>query len=233
MFVRGGGGEVAAKGQWRERWVVRFLVGCGLLVLSAASWAQSTPEKRPVPSQAALKAFTSPNGAFQFSYPAMLIFCELLQQKNSDGYYWAQPECSGYIPACGNPGDLDQPVVCLAYPRNKHSDSPTFDAATFSVWDTTQSEKDCLADSDRPLPPIIIRGVRFKGGESADAAMNRSRDTKGYSAFHNGRCYGLVVTVVTTNAGIFDSPVTEPTQQDWAEIKGRLEQARDSFEFLK
>jgi hypothetical protein len=50
------------------------------------------------------------------------------------------------------------------------------------VWELDWSKKECLADGDHPLKPIRIRGVKFKGGESADAAMNRTRNSKGYNA---------------------------------------------------
>jgi hypothetical protein len=39
--------------------------------------------------------------------------------------------------------------------------------------------------------------------------------------------------VATANAQTYDPPERELLKDDWREVRGRLEQARDSFRFLK
>ena len=101
------------------------------------------------------------------------------------------------------------------------------------MWELDWSEKECLADGDYPLKPISIGGVKFKGSESADAAMNRTRNSKGYNTYHNGKCYGLTITTVTTSGAVFDPPVKELSKHEWEEVDRPLKHARDSFVFLK
>ncbi len=100
-----------------------FIASSGILFAQKAR-----PEKS---SHSALKIFTSPDGAFKFSYPALLIRCELKQNKQGYGYYWIQPECVSYHPACGDSPDPENPIVCIAYPRDQYSRGDEFEAAVF------------------------------------------------------------------------------------------------------
>jgi hypothetical protein len=204
-----------------------------MLALCAAINAQTAAEKRTPSSEPGRKTFTSPDRSFRFTYPDMLIRCELKAQQTGDGYYWVQPECSSYHPACGDRPTPKEPLVCIAYPRNRYSDTPALEAAVFSVSETTENEKDCLADLAPAGKTREIRGVRFYVGESADAGMNQARHSMEYVTFHNGKCYAMAITDATANAQTFDPPAREMTEQDWAEVHGRLEEARDSFQFLK
>lgn len=63
--------------------------------------------------------------------------------------------------------------------------------------------------------------------------MSQARHSKGYLTLHNGKCYAMAITVVTADPQSFDPPAKELSKRDWAEVNGRLEQARDSFRFLK
>jgi hypothetical protein len=210
--------EVVGKSLTRSLIVALLLISSG-----PASWAQ-----RPKHS---LKTFTAPDGTFQFAYSDILTLCRLQPQRSGDGYYWAQPECSAYIPLCE--AVPDRPIACIAYPHNQYTESDTFDGATFSVEETDENERDCLNLSDTNAKEIVIRGVKFRAFESADVAMNRARDARGYVTFHHAKCYSMAITVVTTNAQVFDPPAKELTRKQWAEVNRRLEQARDSFQFLK
>lgn len=206
-------------------WILVLIAGLFPVSTGIASSAQ-----RPKDSQ---RTFTAPDGTFQVTYPDILTRCELQSQKSRGGYYWTQPECSAYIPPCGEDPVPNQPIVCIAYPHNRYTNSATFQAATFSVDETNAAERDCLTPSDTKSGEIRIRGVKFKVFESADAAMNRSRNTRGYVTFHNGKCYGMGITIVTTNAQVFDPPAKELTKKQWVEVNGQLERVRDSFRFLK
>lgn len=86
----------------------------GLLAISATVFAQDAASPTASP---ALKIYTSPDGTFQFTYPAFLIRCELKQQNNGEGYYWAQPDCNSSHPVCEVPNP-NQPMVGIAYPRD-------------------------------------------------------------------------------------------------------------------
>jgi len=114
----------------------------------------------------------------------------------------------------------------------KLAGNPTFSAAVFTVSESNENEKECLS-YDRPLKPIIIRGVTFPAGESGDAALGHARYSKGYAAYRNGKCHGFGITIVTTSGPDFDPLVKPLTQDDWDEVNRPLEQVRDSFEFLK
>ena len=192
------------------------------LALAISAFAQNIP---PTPG---LITFTSPDGSFRFSYPDILIRCEL--QQSGDAYSWAQPECSSYHPVCNAAPSPDGPVVCLAYPRNEHTRSDTFEAAVFSVGEGNESEKEC--SGEQKIKDIVIRGVKFKGFASGDGGMSESRSSRAYVAFHNGKCYGLAITVAMADPQAFDPPAKELPKSDWTAINRALEQARDSFQFL-
>jgi hypothetical protein len=213
---------------------VKVLTAICILVLGGAVWAQSAASDHTDSSRPTVKTFTGPNGTFRISYPDLLIRCERVSRKNglTYSYHWEQPGCEAYIPPCSNADADDQPLLCLAYPP-KFAHNPRFDAAVLTVDETTDSEKQCMADAEHRLEPITIQGVKFTGGESADAALGHYRNSKGYTAYHNGKCYALTITIVTTSGAGFDPPVKELTKQDWDEVDRPLEQARDSFEFLK
>ncbi len=213
---------------------MKALTAIATLALAGTVWAQSAVSEHTDSSKPTPKTFTSPDGTFRITYPDLLIRCERVREKNGPtySYYWEQPGCSAYIPPCSNADADDQPLLCLAYPPTKFADNPTFGAAVLTVGETNESEKECLA-YDHPLKPITIRGVKFTAGESADAALSHTRYSTGYATYHNGKCYGFAITIVTTNGAIFDPPVKGLTKDEWDEVIRPLEHARDSFEFLK
>jgi len=106
-------------------------------------------------------------------------------------------------------------------------------APHFSVDETNENERDCLNLSDLETKEAVIRGAKFRAFESSDLASSQYRNARGYVAFHRGKCYRMAITVVTVNAQVFDPPIKELTKRQWAEVNHRLEQARDSFRFLK
>jgi hypothetical protein len=62
-----------------------------------------------------------------------------------------------YIPVGDDSGSQDSnTLVCFAYPRNKFKDSPTFEAATFSVAEVTQVTKTSALSAKLSRP---ARGV--------------------------------------------------------------------------
>lgn len=213
---------------------MKALTAIALFVLAGTVLAQNEVSKQTDSPKDEQHAFTSPDGTFRITYPDVLIRCERVRRKNgaSYSYFWEQPGCSAYIPPCSNADADDQPLLCLAYPPKKFSSNPTFGAAVFTVGESNETEKRCLS-YDRPLKPIIIHGVTFVAGEEADAALSHWRYSKGYAAYHNGKCYGFGITIVGTSGAVFDPPVKELTKDELDEVNRPLEQARDSFEFLK
>jgi hypothetical protein len=78
-----------------------------------------------------------------------------------------------------------------------------------------------------------IRGVRFKILEFAEGGMSQGIDTEVYRGFRRGTCYQLGINVATADSHAFDPPARQLTKKDWHQVKGSLEQARDSFRFTK
>jgi len=207
-----------------------------LILLAAPAWTQDTGKKQ-APKD--LQTFTSPDGTFQFAYAALLIRCEL--QKNAAGFSWIpERNCSAYHPVCdAETGPDITPIACIAYPKNNFTDTEAFQAATFSVETVngvTSAEK-CLAGPESGLfesrDPVQIHGVSFAVFEFSEGGMNKAVAGHIYRAFHRGNCYQLGINAATATADVFDPPARELTKSDWQEINCRLEQARDSFQFLK
>jgi len=207
---------------------MKIIVALCLLAIPITFAAQSAPPKP------ALKTLTSPDGTYRLSYPDILVRCLVQPQKNS----WSPQTCMSYFPVC-EPVDDQFTTACLAYPRNKHTETEAFGAAALSVGEIkAASEKDCFSGTedvqpDDAHPMAAIRGVLFRVFKISSAGMNKSFDATLYRTFHGSKCYQLGVAVASTNAEVFDPPARELTKEDMADINGRLEQARDSFEFLK
>ncbi len=213
-----------------------YLAAC-LLALSGGLWAQETHTIR---SQIALRTFTSPDGAFQFQYPELLTPCEQRKQQSGDGYYWVQDSCGGYGGVCDDGADSNHDtLVCFAYPRNRYTNTPAFQAAASAVGVIgVHEEKKCLAVSpnwnvDRIAKPAMIGSVLFNVYSTSSAGMSQGIDATIYRAFHAGKCYQLSIAMAQANAKAFDPPVRELSKQDTKEVMRSLEQARDSFRFLK
>lgn len=188
----------------------------------------------------ALKTYTSPDGSFRFTYPDLLIECEKREQPG--GYTWVQKECSAYFPTCDQGIGLNQnekTVACFAYPRNDHSDSDTFEAATFSIAriNDIADERGCLSPSldqiDIRKGTARIHGARFAVFERGEGGMSQAVGATVYRTFHSKQCYQLAITQATASAAAFDPPPRELTKEDWTAIYGSLRQALSSFRFLK
>jgi hypothetical protein len=203
-----------------------------LIASSVAAWPQTAAQKNAPPG--ALHTFTSPDGSFQITYSDVLIRCELRLQKGSEkAYEWKQPECVAYIPVCDADPNPDTSLLCLAYPRNQYSDTSVFEAAAFSVSETSGNEKDCIGAAARTGKTVEIGGVKFYRTEEGDAGMSHHHASRDYLTYRNGKCYDMSVAVSTTSGGAFDPPQPEFSESDWKQIRRPLEQARDSFRFLK
>jgi hypothetical protein len=222
---------MTSPGEFRMKLPVPIFV----IALAAAVAGQNS-----APRESELKTFTSPDGSFQFTFPAFLIQCEKRQE--GDGYVWVQKECSAYFPTCDESIGVDSKtttIACIAYPRNKYTDTDAFEAATFSVAevDPVTDEKSCVSpvldQIDRKKGTARIGGVSFSSFETGEAGMNQNVGAEVYRTFHAKKCYQLTIAIAEANAQVFDPPARDFSKQDWNEVNGELSQARDSFRFLK
>lgn len=86
-------------------------------------------------AQNCTKTFNDPDGAFSF-HADSLIHCEQRKQGDDEGYYWSPENCSASHPVCDDLLGTQGPqtsIACFAYPRNSFTNTPAFEAATFSV----------------------------------------------------------------------------------------------------
>jgi len=185
-----------------------------------------------------LKTFR--NGEIQFQYASLLVNCE--KKAEGDGYIWVQDSCKAYFPVCDIPAtEKEDTIACIAYPRAKFADAPTFEAAAFGVFVTpAASEKECTGellgweDVSKPTgKSLTIHGVQFKEIEFAEAGMSQGSGGEAYLTFHNGKCYGLTVTSAWANPGAFDEGINEFSKEDGAEVERRLNAVLESFQFVR
>ena len=196
----------------------------------ALSWAEG--------HTVASKTFTAPDGAFSFRYWDQLVRCK----PPNRGDVWEPADiCSAYHPVCDGSLVYEQyGVACFAYPRNKFTNTPAFEAATFSVeiLDTKKTDKSCLTfdpDFEERTGTKKINGVLFTVFGFVEGGMNQSVDGTAYRAFYKGKCYQLGVNFATFNDDPedYDPPIRSLTERDVNEVNSKLEQALKSFKFLK
>ena len=132
------------------------------------------------------------------------------------------------------------PIACFAYPRDKYTNTSSFEAATFSVEiiNHIATVKDCVsAPPDevfrRRDAEVILHGIKFAVFEFGEAGMSQAVSGDVYRVFHGGRCYQLGVNVATANAQTFDPPAKEFARQDRRAVRSPLDAARASFRFLE
>lgn len=213
---------------------------CQAVLLAAFFLAACTTMLRAERFAPTLKKFISADGAVEFRYSEDLVHCE--RQGANEGYSWLPVEnCAAYFPLCDSSISQNQTsIACFAYPRNRFTDTRAFEGATFSVEiiDAATRQNDCLSMSAEEgfigqRGTRTIHGVSFTTAELSDAGMSQRIHGHVYRTFHGGKCYQLGINVVTADSQTFDPPVRDLSKSDWREIYGPLEQARDSFRFLK
>ena len=215
---------------------MRIFLVSSVLAISWIACAQTSgqPSGTNEPSR---KTYSSPDQSFQFTYPSLLIQCG----KTQNGGAWEPKECVAYFPTCDEGIGLDEKntLVCFAYPRNKHTNTSTFEAATFSV-----AEVNAAVDETRCISPpldrvdsrkgtVTIQGVRYAHYETGEGGMSQSVGAQVYRTFHGAKCYQLTITTATASAAAFDPPERDLSKRDWAAVNRALGKARDSFQFLK
>jgi hypothetical protein len=189
-----------------------------------------------------LRVFVGPQDSFQFQYSQILVHCT--ESEKQQGLWEPDASCEAYMPICDDGGSQgSHTLACFAYPREKFEDTPTFGGSAFVVAEIKQAndEKTCLNGSpDWVIDPRgsggtkTVGGVDFKAFETDGAAMSHSFDGEVYRAFYKKKCYELAIRTAMTNPGAYDpGTINDFTKEDSDEIHGRLEQALESFRFLK
>ena len=147
------------------------------------------------------KTYSSPDGAWRFSYPGNFPIC---LKGNLD------PCNTTYIPLC------QDALVCVRY-RGDFGDT-TFEGAGFQVREikieNEQPSADlCVTPSANDIflisaehPVEKIGGVSFVHGIAGGAATGHSNSIDLYRAFHNQRCYELSTSETATNPMVYDPP---------------------------
>lgn len=187
-----------------------------------------------------LQKFTM-DRVFQFNYSALLVHC--VESEKQPGLWLPDDSCEAYFPVCDDKGSQGSiTAVCLAYPRSRFKESPTFEAATFSVAEimNINTEKECLGGSpDWVIDPHgsgktrSINGVNFKVFQVSDAGMSQSLVAHVYRTIHENKCYELSIRMAMASSGAFDpGTIKEFTKKDSDEVEGCLRESLKSFRFL-
>ena len=186
-------------------------------------------------AQSNIHTFTSPDGVYQFTYPAYFLRCS----PGPPYVDWRPDDCLGGIPVCPQPEQTAK-AVCVAYPKARYKEYPEFEAAAFSVAELngSKTEKECLQVSDALRVPlsgkktVVINGVSFAVFEEGGSAAGSSMDGRAYHAFHAGKCYELGTRTAFVSTGL-DEPIKHLSKADWKGLDKSLWQVAASFRFLK
>jgi hypothetical protein len=193
-----------------------------------------------VSAQRNLQTFTSPAGIFQFKYWNGLVRCTLNEEHDGSSRDEVDRDaCRSPAPLCSS-GESSSIFACLAYPKERFREKPTFIAAAFFVSEIrgAATKETCLAGPKEWLTDSIgstkLNAVTFTLFSISDNWLGGGQTGRIYRAFHNGGCYELGIQQAFTRPGGFDSGTIQKfTKRDQAEVDRRLLQALHSFRFLK
>jgi len=209
--------------------ILAILSGC-LCGLSVTLRAQTT-----------LQTFTSQDGVFQFKYFPVLVHCT--SQKGEEGYAgsWVPADaCSSQDGVCDDAGSSATTIACFAYPKDDCKDKPEFIAAAFFVAEVraATNPKSCLKGSQNWLirtdQSAMVSSILARRFRISDAWMSGGQTGEIYRVFHGKKCYEFGIQEASSSPGAYDpKAIKQFTKRDSAKVRARLEQARDSFTFLK
>jgi hypothetical protein len=191
-----------------------------------------------LPAQTTLQTFTSQDGVFQFGYSPVLVHCT--SQQSEEGYpgSWIPRDCVSQGGVCDDAGSSASTIACFAYPKDDFKDKPEFVAAAFFVAEVraATTPESCLKGSQNWLirsdQSAMVSSILARRFRISDAWLGHYHTGDIYRVFHNKKCYELGIQ--ETGTTVYDpKDIKEFTKQDSAKVRARLEQARDSFTFLK
>jgi hypothetical protein len=205
-------------------------------VLFGSLWSLSVT----LPAQTTLQTFTSPDRVFKFQYSSVLVHCT--SQQSEDGYpgSWVPDACSSQQGVCDDAASSATTIACFAYPKDDFKDKPTFSAAAFFVAEVRAATTPgaCLKGSPNWLivssQSARINSISGKLFRITSEWTSGGQDGEIYRVFHDKRCYEFGIQEATTSPAAYDhEAIKEFTKRDAAKVRASLEQARDSFTFLK
>jgi hypothetical protein len=204
------------------------LLSLALLAVPCPGPFQVGPKSAP---DGAEDSYASPDGAFQFDFPNLLVRCH----RSADGAWEPHQSCQA-MPAVCEEGD----VACFAYPAERLA-GLNLVAAAFSVGRSQQagSEMECFKTPDEPNPASKDRiqtfhNVKFSVDQDTDAAMGHSRQSYAFRTYHGGNCYAMGITYSYVNPGVFDpeDAPKELTKEQLAGIDKLLRRPLMTFRFV-
>ncbi|HKN33901.1 MAG TPA: hypothetical protein VJX16_11735 [Terriglobales bacterium] len=203
------------------------LVSVIILVLGVAAVATARLWDRA----SAQRTYISPDGTFQFSYPAWFSL-------TADSEHFQGWLCQDFI-------------VCLQYPREMYKGSdfgPTefwvdYPRQLLDVRGSAQrvtSRSDCLSfrTYTEPVSTTVINGVGFSTLSRDGVAAGTVSDVRFFRTFHKGKCYELG-TALSISAGGYvkedyeSGRVTHFTDADRKKVEAVLNDIVRTFRFLK
>jgi hypothetical protein len=138
-------------------------------------------------------SFTSPDGTFQFEYPASLVRCA--RDPNQHDLWEPTESCEAYIPVCSDfSGASGGTTACIAYPAEGMKGT-NFQAAAFAVNEqkAISTNAECLK-IEEPPPHVgnarqeNVNGVMFTVVETDGAAAGNLIEGYAYRSFHASKC---------------------------------------------
>jgi hypothetical protein len=196
-----------------------------LLFVGVAATAQSSKHA------STQSTYISPEGEFQFSYPAWLLLTT--DSEHFQGYI-----CQDFI-------------VCLRYPADMYKGSDfgptefwiTYPRQLLDVKGSAQrvtSKSDCMSfrTSTEPVSTTVINGVKFSTLVRDGVATGTAYHIRLFRTFHRGKCYELGAEL-SISAGGYDKEdyetgrITHFTDADQKQVQAVWDGIIRTFRFLK
>lgn len=194
-------------------------------------------------AQSNLETFRSPDGVFQFKYSSNLIQCTTTTDNSENTVSQNPSSCSAYYPFCGNYYVSLRIVttVCLALPLDEMKEYFTFEGTAFSVSEVGKADNEelCLTpppnafNSPKDIKRAAINNTQFTRFRVASGGMSQWVGGDVYRTFHRGKCFELSLLRVLVDPGAMDDPGKPLTDEVWNRLGAPLNQALNSFQFLK
>jgi hypothetical protein len=152
----------------------------GLAILLALACSATLADPAPV------QTYRSPDGAFEFRYPASFIRCSNSGPDAEQAWvYWTPADCNSQAALCGDLQPATRTEVCFAFPQAELAGRRWFSAAAFYVAKVSgaSTQDDCL----QALPQFAGAVDQEKDINGPNSRHSRSATT-GREAGKGARC---------------------------------------------